>query len=154
MDAVLAAYAARGTFERVPTAEVTEPVTAFRWFRGIEFRLRARHRARRLCLEGALAAVPSRSPLDRALRVWLAGRHDTSLPPHRRIDPACMQVGWRNRGGRMDLEARVLDADWGSATRRLIHLLNELYLDVLARPAHHEWLVETFDLDPDNPRWP
>jgi hypothetical protein len=153
--AVLGEYAARGVLQPVEAGPAARArVQAFRWFRDREFLLHIDARTRRLRLEGVLDNVPPRSALDRSLRDWLRGRHAASLPAHRRIDPARALATWRNRAGRMQIELDCVDGDWRYATRRLVHLVNELYLDLLARPAHHEWLVETFELDPDNPRWP
>jgi hypothetical protein len=33
----------------------------------------------------------------------------------------------------------------------LVGLVNEIYLDFLANSLYFDWLVETFDLDPDRP---
>jgi hypothetical protein len=152
--AVLAAYAARGTLRLLAPAEPATAQQAFRWFRDREFRLGVDARARVLRLHGVLDAVPPRSAMDRSLRAWLRDRHAPGVPRHRRIDPGRLRATWRNRGGTMSLELALANDDWQGATRQLVHLLNEVYLDVLPRPAYHEWLVEAFGLDPDNPRWP
>ena len=68
--------------------------------------------------------------------------------------PRCLGVSLRNSAGNLSLSMSSLDHDWEYATRRLVHLLNELYVDVLARPRYFDWLIENFELDPDDPRWP
>lgn len=153
--AVLARYAARGTLRPVDAAAGTRgTVHAFRWFRDREFRLHVDERAGCLRLDGVLDGVAPRSVLDHALRAWLRGRHDRALPAHRRIDTAHATLSLLNRGGKLSLRMRLHDGDWTRATCGLVHLVNELYLDVLPAGPHFEWLVETFDLDPENPRWP
>ena len=37
------------------------------------------------------------------------------------------------------------------AANKLVSLVNEIYLDFLSSGLYFEWLIETFDLDPDNP---
>jgi hypothetical protein len=153
---VLAGYAARGTLQPLAAPLTSAAVAghAFRWFRDREFRLRIDERAQRLCLEGVLEGVAPRSALDRALRAWLRERQASTLPAHRRIDPAHAALSALNRGGQLALVLRLHDGDWTRGARELIHLLNELYLVFLPSGAHFEWLVERFGLDPDNPRWP
>jgi hypothetical protein len=152
---VLARYAARGTLRPLDAAAGTRgTVHAFRWFRDREFRLHVDEPASRLRLDGVLDGVEPRSALDRALRAWLRGRHDRALPAHRRIDTAHATLSLLNRGGRLSLQLRLHDDDWARAARGLVHLVNELYVDVLPAGPLFEWLVETFDLDPENPRWP
>ena len=76
------------------------------------------------------------------------------LPAHRCVDARRLGVSLRNSAGNLSLSMSSLDHDWEYATRRLVHLLNELYVDVLARPRYFDWLIENFELDQDDPRWP
>ena len=45
----------------------------------------------------------------------------------------------------------ILDGDTEYAVRRLVAVVNEIYLDFLSSGLYFDWLVETFDLDPDHP---
>lgn len=45
-----------------------------------------------------------------------------------------------------------LDGDTDYALRRLIFLVHEIYPEFLPSGLYQEWLIETFNLDPDNPR--
>jgi len=35
--------------------------------------------------------------------------------------------------------------------KKLVNLVNEIYQDFLSSGLYFEWMVETFELDPDNP---
>ena len=56
-----------------------------------------------------------------------------------------------NRGGDVALTMTVLDADVDYAVNKLVALVNEIYLDFLSSGLYFDWLVETFELDPDHP---
>jgi len=127
---------------------------AFRWFRDREFEISLDANGRCLRLHGAVDHVLARSSLDRALRAWLRSRQSSALAEHRRLDPARVQLTLRNSGGAITLSLQSLDGDLEYAMRKLVHLLNELYLDFLATQAPFDWLIESFGLDPDNPVWP
>ena len=45
----------------------------------------------------------------------------------------------------------MLDDDLDHGVRRTVSLVNEIYLDFINRGPYFDWLLETFDLDPDNP---
>jgi hypothetical protein len=76
------------------------------------------------------------------------------LPAHRSIDPLQFKTELRRAGGRLQLTVTSRSGAADEATRKLLRLVNELYLDFLAAPERYDWIVATFDLDPDQPRWP
>ena len=156
MGNVLQEYASRGLLRSLLRSETgpDKPEFRFLWFRDREFNLHVDQRAARIRLDGVLRDVAPRSRMDRELRAWIRSRQDPQLPAHRRIDPRRASVALRNSSGQLSLSLSCLDLDWEYATRRLVHLLNELYVDVLARAQYFDWLVESFELDPDDPRWP
>ena len=47
------------------------------------------------------------------------------------------------------LVLKIKDGDGEYAVRKLIHLVNEIYLTFLADGKYFDYLVETFNLDPD-----
>jgi hypothetical protein len=49
------------------------------------------------------------------------------------------------------LTLAVLDGDVEYAVKKLVSLVNEIYLDFLSSGLYFEWLVDTFELDPDHP---
>ena len=87
----------------------------------------------------------------REFKLWLKARQEESLPDHRRCDSAKVQLKTYNRGGDIALTLQMLDDDLEYSVRKLVSLVNEIYLDFLSSGLYFDWLIETFDLDPDNP---
>jgi len=85
----------------------------------------------------------------RQLREFLKACQDGDRPAHRRIDALKAKVACTNRGGNVGLTMAIADGDYEYATRKFIHLIQEIYLVFLAE--HFEYQVEAFDLDPDHP---
>jgi len=56
-----------------------------------------------------------------------------------------------NRGGTVALTVKALDGDVEYATRGLINLVHEIYLVFLMDGRNYDYMIETFDLDPDHP---
>ena len=149
---------ARGVFRA--TATLTGPTPTNResyrlvWFRQQEMNLEVDASRGRVTLSEVLPAITARSKLDRQLRAWLSDRQAPELPAHRRIDPAEFHIELRNRAGSMQLSIVTLAGDTALAARKLFHLVTEIYLVFLTAAERYDWLVETFNLDPDNPRFP
>lgn len=149
-------FVARGVFTAAAMPSLRRGTEDYRltWFRGQQMQLRVDLRRARASLERLLPPVAPRSAFDRRLRAWLRARQGKDLPRHRRIDPDALQARWRNVGGEMRLTLVSQRGDAVLAVRRLLHLVNELYLVFLSTPECYDWIVEAFDLDPDRPRWP
>jgi len=84
-------------------------------------------------------------------KLWLKARQDKTLPDHRRCDDKKVTLKTYNRAGDIALTLQMLDDDLDYSVRKLISLVNEIYLDFLSSGLYFDWLIETFDLDPDNP---
>jgi hypothetical protein len=153
---LLEGYAARGVFRAAPLPSGSSTREDFRivWFRNRAMDLEVDARRGRVILADVLPPIAPRSKLDRELRAWLRAREDPGLPAHRRLDPAQFRTALRNAAGRMRLGITSTQGDATLAARKLFALVNELYLEFLAAPARYDWIVESFDLDPDNPHWP
>ena len=98
-----------------------------------------------------LPAVPAQSSMYRQFKAWLKARQDDVLPPHRRCDRNKVALKSYNRGGDVALTLHVLDGDVKYGVKKLVGLVNEIYLDFLSSGLYFDWLLQTFDLDPDNP---
>lgn len=98
-----------------------------------------------------LPAVPAKSPMYRELKAWLKSRQLDSLPDHRRCDSGKVALRTYNKQGDVALSLRILDGDIDYGVRKLVSLVNEIYLDFLSSGLYFDWLIETFELDPDNP---
>lgn len=156
VGALVEEYVARGVFGSAARPSSRRGVEVFRivWFRGQQMDLTVDTRRARATLHPVLPPVAPRSRFDRSLRAWLRSRQAAALPAHRRLDPGELQVSLRNAGGDMRLSLVSRAGDSALAVRRLLQLVNELYLGFLAAPECYDWIVEAFDLDPDRPRWP
>ncbi len=86
----------------------------------------------------------------RELQQFVESRHSESVPDHRRIDVVKCNIRGSNRAGNASLTATVLDRDYEYAVRKLINLVHEIYLDFLLDGRYYEYMVETFNLDPDH----
>jgi hypothetical protein len=150
---LLEEYASRGVFSGFSRHEGRGGNAEFRlrWHRRQLFQWVWSESKQTLRISCVLPAVPARSRMYRDLKTWLKSRQDESLPDHRRCDDGKVALRTYNRGGDVALTLRVLDGDVEYAVRKLVSLVNELYLDFLSSGLYFDWLVETFELDPDNP---
>jgi len=146
-------YAGRGVFsgfsrqgERGGKAEFR-----LRWHRGHVFQWVWNEPKQTLRIGCVLPAVPADTAMYDECRIWLAERQNDALPDHRRCDRHKVSLKTYNRGGDVALTMGVLDGDLDYAVNKLVSLVNEIYLDFLSSGLYFEWLVETFELDPDNP---
>jgi hypothetical protein len=148
-------YVARGVFRAAPQPQRgSTEVYRITWFRDQVMMLEIDAKRNRACLIDVLPPITGRSLLDRQLRTWLRMRQAPGLPVHRRLDPTQLELKVSNRAGHMQIALTSLCGDLTTATRKLLLLVNELYLDFLAAPERFDWIQEAFDLDPDNLRWP
>ena len=85
----------------------------------------------------------------REFQEWVEARHSDELLEHRRIDSMKARLRCGNRGGNVSLTLTVKDGDFEYGTRKLIHAVHETYLTFLADGRYYDYMVETFDLDPD-----
>jgi hypothetical protein len=119
------------------------------WHRDRRFDLTVDWRRGTLRCPVVLPQVPAGSAMYRQLREFLKACQDGDRPAHRRIDALKAKVACTNRGGNVGLTMAIADGDYEYATRKFIHLIQEIYLVFLAE--HFEYQVEAFDLDPDHP---
>ena len=156
VSALIDDYVARGVFRGAAVPPIRAGLESYGivWFRGQTMRLDVDTHRGRVCLQDVLPPIAPRSRIDRDLRNWLRSRESPELPAHRIIDPLQFQTALRRAGGRMQLIVTSRFGEADQATRKLLRLVNELYLDFLAAPGRYDWVVATYDLDPDQPRWP
>jgi len=150
---VLEEYANRGIFRGFSRQQTRAGNGSFRllWHREQLFQLDYDRGKQTLRLACVLPDVPAKSDMYRAFKSWLKGRQDDALPDHRRVDRHRVSIKTYNRGGDVAMTLGILDGDTEYAVRKLVGLVNEIYLDFLSDGLYFDWLVETFDLDPDNP---
>ena len=156
VNALIDDYVARGVFRAAALQSGKGGRDNYRiiWFRNQTMGLEVDVGRGRVRLNEVLPPIAPRSKLYRELRAWLRSRESPELPAHRRIDPAQFRAAFHNSGGSVQLSVISETGDTTLAARKLLHLTNELYLDFLAGAERYDWIVEAFDLDPDNARWP
>jgi len=154
--ALIEDYVARGVFRAAAVPSDSSGRENFRlvWFRNRNMELEVDARLGRVRLREVLPPIAPRSKLDRDLRAWLRARQAPKLPAHRRLDPEQFRAELRNTAGSIQFSITCATGEIGPAIRKLVQLVNEMYLDFLATPERFDWILEAFDLDPDNPRWP
>ncbi len=148
---ILQEYAERGIFRGFSRAPAKGSYRVL-WLRDQLFEWRWNDAKKSLRITCVLPQVAPQSAMYRELRSWLKSRQDAALPDHRRCDAQRVALRPYNRGGSVALTLRSLDGDVEYLVRKMVSLVNELYVDFLSSGLYLDWQIETFNLDPDNPR--
>jgi hypothetical protein len=144
-------YAQRGVFRGFSQGPVRAGKASFKmlWHRDQTFELIFDAPKNTLRFPLVLPNVPAASSMYRELKQFIAAQHADELPEHRRIDRQRAQIEPSNRGGKVALAAQIVNGDCAYGTRKLIHLVHEIFLTFLYDGKYFDYLVETFELDPD-----
>ena len=144
-------YAKRAVFRGFAPAEEKKNQASYRmvWHRDQRFEFFADITKGTLRIPVVLPNVPNDSDMYAAFKEYVKRRCDQALPDHRKIDETKTNIKVLNRQGNISLTAKVLDDDFDYGTRKLVHLVHEIYMDFLMDGRNYDYLVETFDLDPD-----
>jgi hypothetical protein len=148
---ILENYANRGTFKGFSRGPVRAGVASFKilWHRGRFFDLKLDTHKKTLRFPVVLPEVPANSSMYRQFKEFVKSRRSETLPEHRRIDPKKAAVKPSNRSGNVALTLTLKNNDYAYATRKLIHLVHEIYLTFL-QEGHYDYMIRVFDLDPDH----
>jgi hypothetical protein len=148
---VLGGYAERGVFRSFSGAETRGGKTTFTmvWHHGRQFRIVLDLAGRTVSFPELLSGVPARSPMLKALKAFLHQFETDEVPAHRRIDPAKTQLRISSRGGRVALGLAIKKGEFEYATRRLVHLAQEVFMIFLPDGPYYEYRVEHLGLDPE-----
>lgn len=151
VTALLENYAGRGVFRGFAKGPVTNGTARFKllWHRDRYFDLILDVPKAELRFAVVLPDVPPDSSMYAEFKQFIASRRADDLPPHRRIDPAKARARCANRKGSVSLTLQILNGDFDYATRKLIHLVHEVYLAFLIDGPYLDYMVEAFHLDPD-----
>jgi len=71
------------------------------------------------------------------------------MPEHRRVNPAQARLTASNQRGAVSLTLAVKDGDFDYATRKMIHIVHEIFMVFLVDGPYFEYMVEQLGLDPD-----
>ncbi len=148
---VLENYAQRGIFRGFSQGPVSGGKTVFKmtWHRDRQFELILDVPKKTMRFPLVLPDVPAGSDMYRDFKAFVASRFSEELPEHRRIDIRKVDIKPASRSGSVSLSLVVIDGDFEYAARRLIHLVHEIFLVFLYDGKYYDYMVETFDLDPD-----
>ena len=144
-------YARRGVFRGFSRGPAGKGKAAFRmvWHRDrvFDFIFDCHRNTMRFPL--VLPNVPANSKMYSELKNFIQSRHSDKVPAHRRIDSRKAQVRSFNRGGNVSLTLIVQNGEYEYCARKLINLVHEIFMAFLIDGSYYEYMVETFDLDPD-----
>ena len=148
---ILRGYAGRGVFRSISDGERHAGKTSFTmvWHHGLVFRFVLDPSAGVVAFPALLPAVPARSPMARELRAFLNQFETAAVPSHRRIDPARARLRVTFRGGIVALALVVKNREFEYATRRIVHLAQEVFMVFLPDGPYYDYRVEKLGLDPD-----
>ncbi len=134
-------YADRGVFRGYTErpARLGRIVFRFSWLARHPYDLQYDPRTGTFVFLNALPNVEARTPLARALKTFVAGRSDESLPEHRRIDPARANMSAFIRGGDMRLSVVAEPGHHAYAANRVVNLMHEVYLHLHAYYPEYLW---------------
>lgn len=125
----LAPFAQRGVLRGLEEHATRGGKTEFRfsWLLDRRFTLVFDPAKAQLVLEDLLPNVPAKSDLDRAVRAFVAGRAEKSVPPHRRIDPAKLTAQVSVRGDTLSVTFAVKRNQYVYAVPKVLNFCNELF---------------------------
>jgi hypothetical protein len=148
---ILENYATRAVFRGFSQGPVSNGRTTFKmlWHRDRFFELVLDVPRKTLRFPAVLPEVPAGSTMYREFREFVESRQSHALPEHRRIDKEKADVRCGNQGGDVSVTLTTRDGDFEYGVRKLINLVHETYLVFLFDGRYHDYLVETFNLDPD-----
>ena len=147
----LEGYAKRGIFRGFSRGESKRGKVRFKmlWHRDRVFELHFDVTRGQLRFKQMLPNVPSDSPMYAEFKKFVKARQSEDLPEHRRIDKGKAEIKPYNRGEFVSLSLVVQDGDYEYGARKIVHLVNEVFLDFLYGGMYYDYMVENFDLDPD-----
>ena len=147
----LEGYARRGVFRGFGRGPVQGHRASFRlvWHHGRSFECELDSRRQTLRFPVLFPGVEVDSYVNRTLKRFLQGRRSEDLPEHRRVDRSKVAIRSLCRGGRVSLLVEVKDGDWEYGTRKLVHVVQELFLDLLSDGRGYSYLVDAFGLNAD-----
>ncbi len=149
--AVLEEFANRGVFRGFSRGNVRAGRCSFKllWHRDRLFEVIVDPHRRRIRIPVVLPDVPAGSCMFRDFREFVLGRQSTDIPEHRRIEISKAALRCTCTRGNAGVSIEVLDSDYDYATRKLVHAVHEVFLVFLYDGRFYDYLVSTFDLDPD-----
>lgn len=148
---ILEGYAEKAVFRGFSAHPGAEGQAAYRmvWHQDRRFELLLDMGQKTLVFPDVLPGVPARSAMYRELQAFLKERQSGVMPEHRRVDPAKARLKPTNQRGAVSITLTVKDGDFDYATRKIVHIVHEIFLIFLVDGPYFEYMVEKLGLDPD-----
>lgn len=138
----LQAYADRGVFRGF--SETKPGSFQFVWMLRHQMELVVDTAKHELRFKQLLPGVTAKSELYVDLKSFVAERHDSQLPEHRRVDRRRAEVSCFNRSGVVSISLKVKNNQYAYGVNRIVNLVHELFVHL--RQTHPDYLVENFDV--------
>ncbi len=151
VQTLLRGYAERGVFRSFSAGTTRGGTTPFTmtWHHGRQFRLVLESATRTVAFPELLPGVSARSPMLKELKAFLHPFVTEDVPPHRRLDPSKAQLKVTARAGNVSLAVVAERGELEYATRRIVHLAQEVFMVFLPDGPYYDYRVEHLGLDPD-----
>ncbi len=148
---ILEGYAEKAVFRGFSAHPGTKGKATYRmvWHHDRPFELFLDVEKKTLRFPEVLPGVPARSPMYRELQAFLKLRQSDEMPEHRRVNPAKARLAPGNKRGTVSITLTVKDGDFDYATRKIIHIVHEIFLIFLVDGPYFEYMVEHLGLDED-----
>ena len=148
---ILEGYASRGVFAgfRQNKRQPRKVDFTIQWHFRRVFSIQLDETKASLTLTGLLPQVSAAANLRRELAAYLRQCAAPERPAHRRIDPEKARISCYVRSDTLALRVAVQDGDFEYATRRLIHLVNEVFLDFLRDARYVDYMVAHLGMNPE-----
>jgi hypothetical protein len=148
---ILEGYAAKAVFRGFSAHPGAKGQASYRmvWHHDRPFEMLLDAGRKTLEFPVVLPGVPARSPMYRELKAFLKARQSEEMPEHRRVNPAKARLALGNKRGTVSLTVTVKDGDFDYATRKIIHIVHEIFLIFLVDGPYFEYMVEHLGLDED-----
>lgn len=148
---VLRDYAGRGVFRSVSDGDRRAGTTSFTmvWHHGLVFRFVLDCSAATVSFPALLPGVPARSSMAKELKAFLGRFQTDDVPAHRRIDSTKARLRISIQSGTVSLALVVRNSEFEYATRRLVHLAQEVFMVFLPDGPYYDYRIEKLGLDPD-----
>jgi hypothetical protein len=151
VTAILEGYAAKAVFRGFSAHPGAQGQASYRmiWHHDRHFEMFLNVGTKTLQFPQVLPGVPARSPMYRELQAFLKARQSGEMPEHRSVNPAKARLASNNKRGMVSVTVTVKDGDFDYATRKIIHIVHEIFLIFLVDGPYFEYMVEHLGLDED-----
>ncbi|MBT4521203.1 MAG: hypothetical protein HOC23_14470 [Halieaceae bacterium] len=143
--------AQRGFFNRFSRLDDKKGLAHFSigWHHDTVFEVFVDSSKQALRMPVVLPGVEKASDLDRDFRAFVKRCHSESIPAHRRIDRARVEIKPILRAGNMSLSTKVKNGDYDYAIDKLICLVHEVFKLFLKDGLYYQYMIDRFGLNPD-----